>query len=349
MASEQASGLDQDIASLLSSLECDMTVQAGVLKQYAKMHDAVKALVQEKVKTTHEKQEVERLQEELSNKDKELRCEKENVRGMNQLLSRENHQLSVKNEKLSHENKELTLKLKEKLVHSGHAQGVSGEMKSMCTWKILFVMRVFFSPLLNWKAQGRIEGNNEPKEELFDQVLSNRIIAEDCERRRELSEIRKKLVEVFGNIDHHRQHIRIKMMGQINDQAFLDAAHSKHPNCIIARDEAVKNCSVWQKKIEDPFWHPYKMITEDGPSEEVLNDEDETLKKLKACGKEIYEAVTEALKEMDDYNRSGRSVVPELWNYKEGRKATVLECVEYLGKKVKEQSRKKRKNNPSSV
>lgn len=144
MASEQASGLDQDIASLLSSLECDMTVQAGVLKQYAKMHDAVKALVQEKVKTTHEKQEVERLQEELSNKDKELRCEKENVRGMNQLLSRENHQLSVKNEKLSHENKELTLKLKEKLVHSGHAQGVSGEMKSMCTWKILFVMRVFF-------------------------------------------------------------------------------------------------------------------------------------------------------------------------------------------------------------
>lgn len=139
------------------------------------------------------------------------------------------------------------------------------------------------------------------------------------------------------------------MMGQINDQAFLDAAHSKHPNCIIARDEAVKNCSVWQKKIEDPFWHPYKMITEDGPSEEVLNDEDETLKKLKACGKEIYEAVTEALKEMDDYNRSGRSVVPELWNYKEGRKATVLECVEYLGKKVKEQSRKKRKNNPSSV
>jgi hypothetical protein len=55
-ASEQASGLDQDMARMLSSLECDMTVQAGVLKQYAKMHDALKDLVQEKAKTTHEKQ-----------------------------------------------------------------------------------------------------------------------------------------------------------------------------------------------------------------------------------------------------------------------------------------------------
>lgn len=73
------------------------------------------------------------------------------------------------------------------------------------------------------------------------------------------------------------------------------------------------------------------------------------MKKLKACGEKIYEAVTEALKEMDEYNGSGRSVVPELWNYKEGRKATVLECIEYVGNKVKEQSCKKRKNNPSSI
>lgn len=49
------------------------------------------------------------------------------------------------------------------------------------------------------KAQLCIKGaaaNSEPEEELFDQGLTNRIIAEDCERRRELSEIRKKLVEV---------------------------------------------------------------------------------------------------------------------------------------------------------
>ncbi|KAF8641588.1 hypothetical protein HU200_067779 [Digitaria exilis] len=240
MTSENASGMDQDIARLLSNLECDMTVQTGVLKQYAKIHDAVKDFVQEKAKTIHEK------------------------------------------------------------------QGAAA--------------------------------NSDPKEKLFDQVLTNRIIAEDSERRRELSEIRKKLVE----------NIKIKMMGEINCKPFLDAALGEHPSN-IAEDEAVKNCSVWQQKIEDPAWHPYKRITEDGPSEEILNNEDETLKELKACGEEIYDAVTEALKDMNEYNRSGRSVVPELWNYKEGRKATVLECIEYLGKKANKQNCKKRKNNPSSI
>ncbi|CAL5033896.1 unnamed protein product [Urochloa decumbens] len=344
MASEHGAGLDQDITRLISSVECDMTVQTGILKQYAKLHDAVKAFLEEKAKNTHDKQEVERLQEELSNKNKKLSFEMENLRGMNQLLERENQQLSVKNEKLSHENKELTLKLKEKhvetvalkrgsIVLSGHTQGV--QTRSM----------------FNRKVQECIEdggANNESKEELFDQVLSNRIIAEDCKKRRELFEIRKKLIQVFGDIDHCRQNIRIKMMGEINCKPFFDASLSEHP-IDIAKDEAVKNCSAWQQKIKDPFWHPYKRITEDGPSEEVLNDEDETLKKLKACGEGIYEAVTEALKEMDEYNRSGRTTVPELWNYKEGRKATVLECIEYLGKRVKEQSCKKRKNNPPSI
>nr|CAB3486416.1 unnamed protein product [Digitaria exilis] len=108
-------------------------------------------------------------------------------------------------------------------------------------------------------------------------------------------------------------------MGEINCKPFLDAALGEHPSN-IAEDEAVKNCSVWQQKIEDPAWHPYKRITEDGPSED-----------------------------MNEYNRSGRSVVPELWNYKEGRKATVLECIEYLGKKANKQNCKKRKNNPSSI
>ncbi|CAN6270872.1 unnamed protein product [Urochloa humidicola] len=338
MASEQGAGLEQDIVRLISSLECDMTVQTGILKQYAKLHDAVKAFLQETAKNTHDKQEVERLQEELSNKNKELSLEMENLRGMNQLLSRENHQLSVKNEKLSHDNKELTLKLKEKhvetvalkrgaIVLSGHTQGLQVQTRSM----------------FNRKVQECIEGGAAN-----DQALSNRIISEDCEKRRELSEIRKRLIQIFGDIDHYRQNIRIKMMGEINCKPFLDASLREHP-IDIATDEAVKNCSAWQQKIKDPFWHPYKRITEDGLSEEVLNDEDETLKKLKTCGEGIYEAVTEALKEMDEYNRSGRTVVLELWNYKEGRKATLLECIEYLGKKAKEQSCRKRKNNPSSI
>ncbi|KAF8647283.1 hypothetical protein HU200_065434 [Digitaria exilis] len=348
MASENASGMDQDISRLLSNLECDMTVQTGILKQYAKIHDAVKDFVQEKAKTIHEKQEVQRLWEELSNKNKESSFEMENLRGMNQLLSRENRQLSAKIEKLSHENKELNLKLKEKLVETGHTQGVSGEINKHLEGTLHYAVLFTVCLVVIILGSDKVHVQSESTEKLFDQVLTNRIIAEDSERRREISEIRKKLVEVFRDIDHYRQNIRIKMMGEINCKPFLDAALGEHPSD-IAKDEAVKNCSVWQQKIQDPAWHPYKRITEDGPSEEILNNEDETLKELKACGEEIYDAVTEALKDMNEYNRSGRSVVPELWNYKEGRKATVLECIEYLGKKANEQNCKKRKNNPSSI
>ncbi|KAJ1269950.1 hypothetical protein BS78_06G017400 [Paspalum vaginatum] len=188
MASEHASGVDQhqDVVRLLSSLECDMAVQTGVLKQYGKLQDAVKAFLEEKVKNTHEKQEVERLQEELANKNKDLTLKMETMQSMNQLLSRENHLLSMKNENLSRENKDLSLKLEEKLVEteslkrsilSGHNQGVL--TGSMCTQKVQ-------------ECVEDVTADDELEEESFDPVLTNRIIAEDCERRRELSEIRKK-------------------------------------------------------------------------------------------------------------------------------------------------------------
>jgi hypothetical protein len=61
-----------------------------------------------------------------------------------------------------------------------------------------------------------------------------------------------------------------------------------------------------------------------------------TLKELKVCGQGIYDVVVEALKEMDKYNSSGRTIVPELWNYKEGRKATIVEAIDCLKKKMRE-------------
>uniref|UniRef100_A0A0A8ZSU9 Factor of DNA methylation 1-5/IDN2 domain-containing protein n=1 Tax=Arundo donax TaxID=35708 RepID=A0A0A8ZSU9_ARUDO len=170
--------------------------------------------------------------------------------------------------------------------------------------------------------------DNVPQEGLFDPVQLNRVIFKNHERQIELTETRRKLKDVFTKIGHHDGLvIRVKMMGQINKKPFLDAARSvKVKNSEV---KAAKECSAWQQKIEGHFWRPYKRITEDGHSEEVLDEEDEALKELKACGQGIYDAVVKALKEMEKYNSSGRIVVPELWNYKEGRKATTVECIDF--------------------
>lgn len=61
--------------------------------------------------------------------------------------------------------------------------------------------------------------------------------------------------------------------------------------------------------------------------QEIINENDEKIKELKEKGYEIYTAVITALKELNDYNPSGRYVISELWNFKEGRKATLKEGI----------------------
>lgn len=65
--------------------------------------------------------------------------------------------------------------------------------------------------------------------------------------------------------------------------------------------------------------------------QEIIDEQDEEIKTLKnECGDEAYEAVITALTELNQYNPSGRYPVRELWNNKEGRKATLREGVEFI-------------------
>ena len=52
-------------------------------------------------------------------------------------------------------------------------------------------------------------------------------------------------------------------------------------------------------------------------------------------GDQVYAAVVTALKEMNEYNPSGQYVIPELWNSKEERKATLKEVISYMMKNIK--------------
>jgi CRISPR/Cas system-associated exonuclease Cas4 (RecB family) len=78
--------------------------------------------------------------------------------------------------------------------------------------------------------------------------------------------------------------------------------------------------------------------------QEILDEEDEKLKSLKdELGDEVHDAVAIALKELNEYNPSGRYTIPELWNFREGRKASLKEGVSYLMQRLMKLRPKKRK------
>lgn len=76
--------------------------------------------------------------------------------------------------------------------------------------------------------------------------------------------------------------------------------------------------------------------------QKVIDEDDEKLKELRnEFGEELFKAVTTALLEMNEYNASGRYVVPELWNFKEGRKAKLHEGAAFILKQWRLRKRKR--------
>nr|AFK46180.1 unknown [Lotus japonicus] len=136
------------------------------------------------------------------------------------------------------------------------------------------------------------------------------------------------MIEGIAGRSSRCANIGVKRMGELDNGPFLKALRAKQRNYT---QRAVTLCSVWENNLKDPHWYPFKIITIGGESKEIIDEEDEKLKRLKRdMGAGPYQAVVKALTEMNEYNPSGRSVVSELWNHGENRRATLEEGVEFL-------------------
>ncbi|XP_057967464.1 factor of DNA methylation 1 isoform X2 [Malania oleifera] len=171
--------------------------------------------------------------------------------------------------------------------------------------------------------------------------LNQALITKERQSNDELQEARKELIEGLTDILSVRANVGIKRMGEIDEKPFAKTCKQRFP-AEEALVQASTLCSLWQENLRDPEWYPFRVIDLDGNPQEILNEEDDKLKNLnQEWGDEIYDAVTTALKEMNEYNPSGRYVVSELWNYKEGRKATLKEVIAFILKNIKANKRKR--------
>ncbi|KAB1217858.1 hypothetical protein CJ030_MR3G014732 [Morella rubra] len=170
----------------------------------------------------------------------------------------------------------------------------------------------------------------EKEGELGDlESLNQTLIVMERKSNDELQEARKELINGLKEIATDG-YIGVKRMGELDEKPFHEVMKRNY-NEEEADERASVLCSLWQEYMRDSEWHPFKAIMVEGKRQQVIDDEDEKLKTLRnELGDEVYKAVATALTEINEYNPSGQYITAELWNYGEGRRATLKEGVEYL-------------------
>nr|XP_043633850.1 protein INVOLVED IN DE NOVO 2 [Erigeron canadensis] len=176
-----------------------------------------------------------------------------------------------------------------------------------------------------------IHKNLREKEEELDDLesLNQTLVVQERKSNDELQDARKELIEGLKELSKS-SHIGVKRMGELENKPFLDAMKRKYGD-MDAEDRASELCSLWEEYLRDPNWHPFKVVNVNGISQRIIDENDDKLKGLKReLGEDVYKAVATALTEINDYNPSGAYITTELWNFTEGRKATLQEGVSYL-------------------
>ncbi|KAL3650142.1 hypothetical protein CASFOL_006545 [Castilleja foliolosa] len=191
------------------------------------------------------------------------------------------------------------------------------------------------------KVDMLLKSMREKEGELEDlESLNQTLIVQERMKNDELQDARKEMVNGLKEWPI-RSHISVKRMGELDSKPFHRAMKRKYSEA-EADERATELCSLWEEYLRDPEWHPIKVVSINGKHEAIIDEDDEKLKDLKGTyGIEVHNAVTNALLEVNEYNPSGMYVTSELWNYNEGRRATLKEGVEVVLKEWKFNKRKR--------
>ncbi|KAK1398588.1 XH domain-containing protein [Heracleum sosnowskyi] len=148
----------------------------------------------------------------------------------------------------------------------------------------------------------------------------------------ELLDARKELINLLKDSPILEASIGVKRMGDLDHNPFVAAANKKY-TASEAEMKAMEFVCLIGDKLRNPVWYPFKRIMVGAEQKEVIDEDDDCIKAIKSeWGSEAYNAVVTAITEMNEYNPSGRFAVPELWNYREGRRATLCECVVFISR-----------------
>uniref|UniRef100_A0A7N0ZVM2 Factor of DNA methylation 1-5/IDN2 domain-containing protein n=1 Tax=Kalanchoe fedtschenkoi TaxID=63787 RepID=A0A7N0ZVM2_KALFE len=183
----------------------------------------------------------------------------------------------------------------------------------------------------------------EKIEELqYIEPLNQTLILKEHMANSDLQSARKELLKVLQDSFGDDSSIGIKRMGEVDQKPFRDACLQKYPSGDWEFN-AAELSSLWQDHVSNPTWHPFQTKTIDGNEQEVIDENDKKLKDLrKHWGEDVYKSVADALLELNEYNPSGRYVVQELWNFKERRRASLKDGIEFLVQQLRTLKSQKR-------
>ncbi|KAL1817206.1 hypothetical protein ACET3Z_019780 [Daucus carota] len=174
------------------------------------------------------------------------------------------------------------------------------------------------------KKMESLEENLKEKEEDLESLeeLNQALIVKEKKASDELQDARKELIsEIIDEEDHCLKTIKSEWGNEAYDAVVTALTEMNEYN--PSGRFAVPELWNYEEGRRATLGECVELF------EEIIDEEDHCLKTIKSeWGNEAYDAVVTALTEMNEYNPSGRFAVPELWNYEEGRRATLGECVE---------------------